>query len=276
MDSQFIINVTEANFEYEVINFSHKIPVVVDFWADWCVPCKILGPILQQLAVTREGDFRLAKVNVDENQNLAMRYNIRGIPSVKAFRDGGIVAEFSGVQPETKIKQFLSDVIPTPLDLNLEKANYLLGKENWKESNQVFHQVLEERPGHSNALLGLSKTLLAQGRGNEARDILISFPISPEYSTAQKLLPLSRALVKFKKSNQISDHPNDATYNHALQLITLGNLPAAMDGILDVLKNDKNYQNGEAKQVILGIFEILGPDNPTTRQYQSELASILF
>ena len=276
MDSQFVINVTEANFEYEVINFSHKTPVVVDFWADWCVPCKMLGPILQHLAEKRGGDFRLAKVNVDENQNLAMRFNVRGIPLVKAFRNGNIVAEFSGVQPETKIQKFLMDIIPTPLDLNLDKANSLLNREIWEESYTTFRQVLEKRPGHPNALLGISKALLAQGRGQEARDILINFPVSSEYSSAEKLLPLSTALINYMNSKVDTDDPVDATYYHALRLITIGNLPAAMDGILEVLRNEKDYKNGEAKDVILSVFEILGTESPTTRQYQSELASVLF
>ena len=276
MDSQFIITVTEANFEYEVINFSQKTPVVVDFWAEWCVPCKMLDPILQKLAKESGGVFRLAKVNVDENQNLAMRFNIRGIPMVKAFRDGNIVAEFSGVQPETKIEQFLSDIIPTPLDLNLNKANSLLKGQKWQESSATFRQVLEARPGHPNALLGLSKTLLAQGRAKEARDILKTFPVSAEYASAEKLFPLTFALLQLEDADLNADDPNDATFKHTLKLVALGNLPSAMDGILEVLKKEKDYRDGEAKRVIMSIFEILGTDNPLTRQYRSELASILF
>jgi len=276
MSPQNIINVTESNFEYEVINFSQKIPVVVDFWADWCVPCKMLDPILRKLAQEKAGDFRLAKVNVDENQNLALRFNVRGIPVVKAFRSGTVVSEFSGVQPETKIRQFLSELIPTPLDLNLDKANSLLDIEHWEGSYKAFRQVLDERPGHSNALLGLTKTLLAQGRASDARDILNSFPLSAEFSSAEKLKPLAKALTRYENQDLYTNIPIDATYNHALRLITLGNLPAAMDGLLGVLREDKGYHDGEAKEVILGLFEVLGPNNQTTREYQSELASILF
>jgi putative thioredoxin len=276
MASPNIINVTESNFEYEVIKYSHNIPVIVDFWAEWCVPCKMLDPILQKLTKERSGDFRLAKVNVDENQSLAMRYNVRGIPAVKAFRDGNMVAQFSGVQPETKIRQFLQELIPSHLDLNLEKGNSLLVTEEWMESYKTFRQVLDQQPGHPNALLGLTKCLLTQGRGSEARDILNSFPLSHEFSSAEKLKTLAKALISYKKCDLKPDHPIDATYNHALRLISLGTLPAAMDGILEVLRQDRKYRNGEAKQVILGLFEILGPKNPSTRQYQTELASVLF
>jgi putative thioredoxin len=276
MASPNIINVTESNFEYEVIKYSHTIPVIVDFWAEWCVPCKMLDPILRKLTIERSGDFRLAKVNVDENQSLAMRFNVSGIPAVKAFRDGNIVAQFSGVQPESKIREFLQELIPSHLDLTIEKGNSLLTAENWEESYRTFREAIEENPGHPAVLLGLAKCLLAKGLGVKARDILNSFPISPEFSTAEKLKPLAKALIWSGKVDRDTDLPIDATYHHALRLISLGNFPAAMDGILEVLRKDKNYRNGEAKQVILGLFEILGPQNPSTRQYQRELASVLF
>lgn len=276
MVSEFIINVTEANFEYEVINYSHNIPVVVDFWAEWCVPCKMMDPILRKITKDHEGDFRLARVNVDENQNLAMRYNIRGIPAVKAFRAGTIVAEFSGVQPETKIREFLREIIPSPMDLNLDKADSLLEAGKWLEAGKTWRQVLHEQPGHPKALLGLTKSLLATGQGKEARNILNSFPVSREFSSAQKLMPLAKIISQYNKLKPEANTPIEITFYHALRLVTLGNLPAAIDGILDVLRADKNFRDGEAKQVILGLFEILGPQNPLTRQYQSELASILF
>lgn len=275
MPAQDIINVTEANFDYEVIDFSHNNPVVVDFWADWCVPCKMLDPILRKLILERRGEFRLAKVNVDENQNLAMRFNIRGIPAVKAFREGAIVGEFSGVQQESKVRKFLEEVIPTSINLNLDKGNSLLEVGKWLESQQVFQEVLENNPGNTGALLGLAKVFLVQGHGTKARDILNGFPVSKEYQYAGKLIPLANALAESEDIGTL-ENPVETTFHHALRLIKIGNLPAAMDGVLDVLRMDKNFRNGQAKQSLLAIFEILGPNNPLTRQYQAELASVLF
>jgi putative thioredoxin len=276
VSQSFIIHVTEANFEYEVIQFSQQTPVVVDFWAEWCIPCKTLSPILDKLAEEAQGQFRLAKVDVDENPKLAQRFNVRGIPAVKGFRNAQIISEFTGVLSEPQVRKFLDELIPGPENLQLEKGESLLKLEDWKAAEAAFRQVLEERPHHPGALLGLTKCLLAQGEGIRALEILNQFPASREFSPAQQLRPLANALAQDKTWIDESDQFIDATYGRALNLINLGNLPAAMDGLLAVLREDKRYHNNEARNVMLGLFEIMGNDNPLTRQYRSELASILY
>ncbi len=275
MSQSFILDVTEADFEYEVIQFSQQTPVVVDFWADWCIPCKTLSPILTKLTEEGQGDFRLAKVDVDENPKLAQRYNVRGIPAVKGFRGGQLVAEFTGVVPEPQIRKFLDELVPSPSDLQLDKGNSLLQLEQWVRAEQTFQQTLEERKGHPGALLGLTKCFLAQGKALEALEILDHFPASREFSSAQQLRPLANAL---EVQDQLlkSEALIDATYRRALQLITRGNLPAAMDGLLAVIKQEKRYRNDEARQVMVSVFEIWGNENPLTRQYRAELASTLY
>jgi putative thioredoxin len=276
MSQSFIIHVTEADFEYEVIQFSQQTPVVVDFWADWCIPCKTLGPILTNLTEQRKGEFRLAKVDVDENPKLANRFNIRGIPAVKGFRDGQVISEFTGVIPEDQIRKFLDELVPGPSDLQLEKGNSLLKTEAWERAETAFRQVLEERPQHPGALLGLAKCLLTQGEGSQTIDLLNQFPASREFSSAQQLRPLAVALTRNKQRTSETDNLLAATYQRALHLISIGNLPAAMDGLLAILKEDKHYQQDEVRQVMVSLFEILGNDNPTTRQYRAEMASILY
>ena len=119
MASDNIVDVTEANFQYEVISYSENTPVVVDFWAEWCRPCKTLGPLLERLAHEAQGSFRLARVDVDANPNLALHYGVRSIPTVKAFSQGEVVGEFSGLQPEGRIREFLSRITPpSPLALS--------------------------------------------------------------------------------------------------------------------------------------------------------------
>lgn len=279
MTPDFILDVSEADFEYEVIAYSQHVPVVVDFWAEWCGPCRQLGPLLEKLAIESQGNFRLAKVNVDENPNLAVRYAVRSIPSVKAFRHGAIVGEFFGAQPEGRVREFLRQVAPTQDDLALEKANSLLEMEKAHQAEPIFRQVLQHTPENPTALLGLSRCLLWQGNGREALRILEDFPTSRELSTAETLLPLAQALARLEDGNpQFSDSedPLDAAYENALRLIKRGNFPAAMDGLLDVLRENKRYREGAARKILVALFAVLGEQNPLTREYRAELASILF
>jgi len=274
--SSLIINVNKGNFEYEVINYSKDTPVLVDFWAEWCVPCKTLDPILVDLVTEEEGAFRLARLNVDENPDLTLRFNVTSVPAVKAFRDGSIVAEFSGLKPRDYITKFLRHVVPSTSDIQLDKGDSMLHNRAWQEASQAYQSVLEDRPQHPRALLGYAKALLAQGKGEEAAQILDTFPPSHEYAAAEQLRPLANALTQPEIQAEESLSSIEATYRRSFRLIRIGNLPAAIDGLLEVLRQDKHYRDDAARKIVLALFEILGQDNPTTQQYQKELASILY
>ncbi len=276
MASDFIIEVSESDFEYQVLAHSQQVPVIVDFWAEWCVPCRTLGPMLERLAIEAGGAFRLAKVNVDLNQNLSIRYNVRSIPTVKAFRDGKIISEFMGVQPEPRLREFIMQVAPSPADLNLEKGKSLSLAGNWKDAEAAFRQVLQNNPGSASALLGLAKSLLVRGQSYEAQGILDSFPASREFTNATALKPLTEALIELSTNESSNGDPLEAAYFRALHLFTRGNTEAALDGLLDILREDRHYRDGDVRKIILGIFEVLGEDNPLTKQYRQELASVLF
>lgn len=276
MASDHIIDVSEADFEYQVLAYSQHIPVVVDFWAEWCVPCRTLGPMLERLTLESGGAFRLAKVNVDQNQNLSLRYNVRSIPAVKAFRDGKMVSEFVGMQPEPKLKEWLRALAPSSTDLLLEKGLSLISEGEWVSSQEAFQEILKVNPDSAPALFGLAKSILAQGQVDEAQRILQSLPPSREFARAEALLPLTQALIRQQNGENNHDQPLEAAYQRALRLILRGNIPASLDGLLDILREDKYFRDGEVRQVILGLFELMGDENPVTRQYRQELASVLF
>lgn len=276
MASDNIISVTEADFEYEVIAFSKQIPVVVDFWAEWCVPCKTLGPLLERLAQEANGAFRLAKVDVDANPNLALRFSVRSIPNVKAFQDGQVVAEFFGVQPEPRVREFIHKLAPSEHDLVLEKALGLLQKGQAKQAESAFRQFLNKAPENPAGLLGMARCLLMQRKIKEAHVILHNFPASKEYHVAEAMTLLAKALLRLQEAPSFSDDPLEAATLNALRLVSLGNFEAAMDGMLDVLRQDKHYRSGEVRKIMLGMFEMLGNESPLTRQYRNELASVLF
>jgi len=276
MTSDHIINVSESDFEYEVIAYSKQVPVVVDFWAEWCGPCKVLGPILERLAAEAGGSFRLAKVNVDNNPNLALQYSVKSIPNVKAFRDGQMVAEFVGAQPESRVREFIRALAPSETDLVLEKAQGLLALSQFPQAEQAFRQFLTKSPNHPSASLGLVRSVMLQGHLQEAAKLLREFPPSKEYHQAESLHFLAKVQQRALNAPGFSDDPLEAAYLNALRLVNKRNFEAAMDGMLDVLRQDKRYRNGEVRKVMLGMFELLGEENPLTRQYRNEMAMVLF
>ena len=276
MASDFIVDVSEADFEYQVLTFSQQIPVVVDFWAVWCAPCRVLGPVLEKLANEAQGAFRLAKVNVDENSNLANQYNVRSIPAVKAIRNGKVIAEFLGAQPEPEVRAFIRRISPDPNDLMIEKGNGLLEMNQAIAAENTFRKVLESTPESAPARLGLVKSLLLQGDGDESMTWLTDFPISREYNSAEILRPVAEALANYDASILSADDSLEAAYLSALRLVKRGNLEAALDGLLDILRQDKRFRKGQVHRLVLGILELMGDNQPDTREYRNELASILF
>ena len=275
--SENIYDVTEASFEQDVVMRSHEVPVLVDFWAEWCGPCRMLGPILERLAIEGGGEFELAKLNVDDSPGLAVRYGVQGIPAVKAFRNGEVVAEFVGAQPEKRVRRFVDHLVPSQADQELAEAKSLQATRHFSEAEQAFRQVWEADDSNAAAALGLVQSLLIQGMGEEASQILSAFPAGSEWAVAERLKPLATLLAEPGKSQPDQDEdPLQAQLHQAANLINRGNLPAAMDGLLGILRVDKRYRQGLPKEALLGLFALLGDDDPLTRQYRDELASVLF
>ncbi len=275
--SDFIVDVSEADFEYEVLSYSQNIPVVVDFWATWCQPCKRLGPMLEQLAQEAQGSFRLARVDVDANPNLALRYGVRSIPTVKAISQGQVVGEFAGLQPEARVREFLAKLAPpSEASLALEKADSLLAEHEWAEAEALYRELEEQTQNQPGVLLGLVKALLAQGKSGEALFILNYFPASREYNTAQIMRPLAEVMVRREKNELPFETDLDAMFNNAIRLAGRGNHLAALDGLLEILRQDKRYRGDRARLAFLGILELLGAEDPDARQYRNELTMVLF
>jgi putative thioredoxin len=277
MSQENIVDVTESDFEFEVLKFSLNTPVVVDFWAEWCQPCKILSPLLERIAVEGNGFFRLAKVDADKNPNLAMQFGIRSLPTIKAFVQAQVVSEFVGAQPEIRVREFLSRLAPpSPISLAIEKAQSTLSEHNWISAENQFKEILNQDPTQIEAVLGLAISYLGQGKSNEALPILQNFPPSRQYPLAEKLLPMASVFEDMRLNKLDIDNDLDVAFENCIHLASRGNILAALDGLLDILRQDKHYRDDRARQVFLSLLELLGNDTLEARQYRSELATVLF
>jgi putative thioredoxin len=277
MTSENIISVTESDFEFEVIAYSQNTPVVVDFWADWCHPCKALTPLLEKLAAESNGAFRLAKVDVDANPNLALRCKVRTLPTVAAFSGGEMVGDFAGLQPEMRIRDFINQIMPpSPANLLIEKGDSLLADNQVKDAEDAYQNALavdDQAPG---ALLGLMKINLRRGDSTAAYQLLRAFPAVREYSQAEQLQPLIKAMEDFKANLLPQENDLDATFANSIRLAMRGNLFAALDGLFDILRQDKHYRKERARTVVLGLLELIDPLGSQTLEYRKELTRILF
>src|SRR5436309_4962667 len=175
-DVPLVLDVGDHDFEREVLERSKSVPVVVDFWAPWCAPCRALGPVLERLAREYAGAFVLARVNVDEAPAVSQAFGIQSIPAVKAFRDGALVAEFVGAQPEAAVRQFLASVLPSEADHLAREGESRAAKSDLDGAGAAFGEALAREPRHARALLGLARVHAARKNDTEALTLLERVP----------------------------------------------------------------------------------------------------
>jgi len=282
--NQWTIDVNEENFEAEVLERSTEVPVMVDFWAEWCGPCKVLGPVLEKLADEYAGEFILAKVNVDENQGLAGAFGIQGIPAVKLFKDGDLASELSGALPEPMLREFLSKFLPTAADKQALEAQALEEEGKTAEAKALYQTILESDPNHAKALLGLGRLALNEGDSATALEHLDKVPIvADERKEADRLiarlnLQAGGTANEAALREKVKVEPNNiaARFELAQALAGAEKYEKALNEFLTIVKTDREFQDDGARKAMIQIFEVLGPDDPLTDKYRSELAKVLF
>jgi putative thioredoxin len=282
--NQWTKDVSEQNFEAEVLERSNQVPVLVDFWADWCGPCKVLGPVLEKLAEEYAGEFILAKVNVDENQGLASVFGIQGIPAVKLFKDGELASEFTGALPEPTLREFLSKFLPSAADKQAEKAAELEDEGKISEAKALYEAILEADPNHAKALLGMGRVAMSEGNQAAALEYLDKISlVAEERKEADRLIARLKlqggsAQNEAALREKVKSEPDNlaARFELAQALAGLEKYEEALNEFLTIVKTDRAFQDDGARKAMIQIFEVLGSDDPLTDKYRSELAKVLF
>lgn len=244
-------DVAEAEFQTAVLDRSATVPVVVDFWAEWCAPCRQLGPLLEQAVAARSGQVELAKVDVDANQTLARTYGIQGIPAVKAFRDQQVVSEFVGVQPPIAVERFLDDLVPSEADGLVASGD-----------EASLRRAVELEPSRGDAAVPLARILHARGESDAALAVLGEVPGSFAADGFAARIRLE-ALV---------DHTG---LRAAFTALDDGHTKAGLDALIDSLPNADGARD-DIRRVVVGVLDELGVDDPLARESRRRLAAALY
>lgn len=276
MEEPDIISVNELDFEVQVLAYSDRIPVLVNFWASWDDAGNRTKVQLESLVLENPGRFRLANLDVDKNPLLTGRYQVHTVPTLKTFQNGTITHQLEGRQTNLQLIDYVRSFAPGPENLLLEKAASYLESSRYEDVEDTCLEVLEDDPGNPSAKLLLAKSLVWQGEYLEALTIIHHFPTSTEYQGAERLSPLVEGLLKEFDPGLQSENPLDPHYYRSLHLIQIGNIEAALDGMIEILKQDKGYRSGQPRKIILGVFELLGKDHPLVIDYRAQLANALF
>ena len=283
-DSPFIIEVTRENYG-QVMETSFRTPVLMDFWASWCQPCQVLMPILARLAEEYAGKFLLAKLNTEQEQEIAAQFGIRSIPTVKLFRDGRPVDEFMGALPEQAVRKFLDRHVARESDAQVAEAREQLLAGNADGAIAILHEARQVDPDNPRVILVLAQAQAAAGDVTAAEETLDGLPADeqdkPEVTTLRSQLffegQLAGAPAATELEARLAADPGDheALFQLALRKVVDQEYDAAMDLLLQLMQENRKFGDDAGRRVLLKIFEVLG-DDPLVSRYRSRMANLLY
>lgn len=283
--SSYSFDVAEADFEHKVLAASWERPVVVDFWAPWCQPCRILGPVLEKAIADRCGAMVLAKVNIDNAQALAARYRIDSIPAVIAFKDGRPTREFVGVLPEAQINAFLDLLLPSEADRLVKEAKDSASADV-AGAEKLYRQALELDPKHDDSRLGLAELLLNNGKFGDVPGLLDAVTSGGE--RGDKARQLTATAVLCEKAAGIGDvdaararvaaEPGNAVRRYELGIVLAckGDYAASLTELMAAAEADPKLAAGPVREAMVQVFHALGDQHPLANEYRTRLSQLLY
>ncbi|MGR6034970.1 MAG: thioredoxin [Candidatus Nitrosoglobus sp.] len=280
-ENNYIFDATEANFTDQVLERSNQIPILVDFWAAWCQPCRMLMPLLQQLVEDYKGKFWLAKVNTDEEQALALQYGVRSLPTLKLFRNGKVAEELVGLQQKSIIRTTIDRHIVHEADLLMEQAKIAWNTGQQEQSLNLLHKAIKVDPENHRVSLVLAETLLKQGEIAEAEQILKALPLEVRIKEpASSMLARIEFITITENAPEISHleqrikaNPEDSEAHYLLGVrqTLSGHYQSALEQFMGLLKRDRKYRDDGARKALLAVFNILGSEHELVTRYRRQM-----
>ncbi|PMR71040.1 tetratricopeptide repeat protein [Halomonas heilongjiangensis] len=282
-DDEVIIDVDRENIQ-QLLELSMQVPVLLDCWAPWCEPCKNLMPVLEKLAREYQGTFILAKLNIDENQEIAAQLGVRSVPDVKLISQGGLVDHFQGALPEKQIREWLARYFPAPEDAPPspeEQAAEALAAGDAATARALYEQLVQQAPQHYPYQVELARALVAEGKAEDAKALLDNLP--PEERDAAPARGV-RASIEFGEEAPSATElaalegrdDSEARFKRALRQVADGDYEVGLESLLTLMKTDRAYGDDAARKTLLRVFDALGADHPLTVTYRRRLFAQLY
>ena len=279
-----VVEATDQDFEVKVIDKSHQVPILVDFWAPWCGPCRVIGPVLEKLASQSPGRFELVKVNMDESPMLAQMLQIQSIPAVKLFINGTIQDEFMGALPEAEVENFLEHNLPSEAVADAVLGMRMLEAGDRQGAMKVFRQVLQGEPKNPIATIGIGHAVLDEGDLDGAREFAaqvneVELERLSERQQMEKMLAALKARIYLTENAEPDGAgPAELTtrFSEACQAALRGDFEAALEAFLLIVKTERKFKEDGGRKGMVAVFDLLPANSQLTQAYRQKLSSILF